>query len=72
MSHDFREQWTELPENDVYDNGFKTQWEEFLTAVATGSRYPHDLFSGAKGVQLAELGLRSAREGRRFAVEDLS
>ena len=30
-------QWTELPDNDVYDNGFKTQWEEFLTAVVAGA-----------------------------------
>jgi len=72
VSHDFRAQWTELPENDVYDNGFKTQWEEFLTAVVTGAPYPHNLFAGARGVQLAELGLRSAREGRRLAVEELS
>ncbi len=72
VSHDFRAQWTELPDNDVYDNGFKTQWEEFLTAVVTGAPYPHNLFAGARGVQLAELGLRSAREGRRLAVEELS
>ncbi len=72
LTHDFRSQWTELPDNDVYDNGFKTQWEEFLAAVVTGAEYPHNLFSGAKGVQLAELGLRSAREGRRLAVEELS
>ncbi|GIH03159.1 oxidoreductase [Rhizocola hellebori] len=72
VSHDFRSQWTELPDNDVYDNGFKTQWEEFLTCVVTGAEYPHNLFAGARGVQLAELGLRSAREGRRLAVEDLA
>lgn len=72
VSHDFRSQWTEVPDNDVYDNGFKAQWEEYLTAVVTGASYPHDLLAGARGVQLAELGLRSAREGVRLAVEDLA
>ena len=71
VSHDFRSQWTELPENDAYDNGFKVQWEEFLTAVATGAPYKHDLYAGARGVQLAELGLQSAREGRKLAVPAL-
>jgi predicted dehydrogenase len=71
LTHDFRAQWTEVPENEVYDNGFKTQWEEFLASVVDGSPYPHDLFAGAKGVQLAELGQRSAREGRRIEVPAL-
>lgn len=71
VTHDFREQWTELPDNDVYDNGFKVQWEEFLAAVVTGAPYAHDLHAGARGVQLAELGLQSAREGRRLEVPEL-
>jgi predicted dehydrogenase len=71
LTHDFRAQWTEVPENDVYDNGFKTQWEEFLASIVDGTRYPHDLFAGAKGVQLAELGQQSAREGRRIEVPSL-
>jgi predicted dehydrogenase len=71
VGHDFRAQWTELPENDVYDNGFKVQWQEFLTAVHAGTPYVHDLYAGARGVQLAELGLRSAREGRKIEVPAL-
>ncbi|WP_034591141.1 Gfo/Idh/MocA family protein [Hamadaea tsunoensis] len=70
-SHDFRALWTDVPENDVYDNGFKVQWAEFLTAVATGAPYAHDLWAGARGVQLAELGAQSAREGRRLEVPAL-
>jgi predicted dehydrogenase len=71
VSDDFRAQWTEMPENDVYDNGFKVQWEEFLTAVATGQPSVHDLYAGARGVQLAELGIQSAREGRKIGVPAL-
>ena len=71
VSHDFRDQWSEVPENDVYDNGFKRQWEEFLAHVVADAPYGHDLYAGARGVQLAELGLQSAREGRKIVVGDL-
>ena len=70
-TEDFRSQWHQVPDNEVFDNGFKVQWELFLRHVATGSDYRWDLLEGAKGVQLAELGLRSAREGRRLDVPTL-
>ncbi|MFE4519472.1 Gfo/Idh/MocA family protein [Kitasatospora sp. NPDC056783] len=68
----FRAQWQRMPDNEEFDNGFKAQWELFLRHVTTGSPYHWDLLEGAKGVQLAELGLRSAREGRRMDVPELS
>lgn len=67
----FRSQWQRVPDNGEFDNGFKTQWELFLRHVATGSPYRWDLLAGARGVQLAELGMRSASEGRRLDVPDL-
>lgn len=67
----FRSQWQQVPDNAEFDNGFKAQWELFLRHVATGSPYQWDLLEGAKGVQLAELGLRSVREGRRLDVPAL-
>ncbi|WP_042426162.1 Gfo/Idh/MocA family protein [Streptacidiphilus anmyonensis] len=67
----FRSQWQQVPDNEEFDNGFKVQWELFLTHVVTGAPYRWDLLEGAKGVQLAELGLRSAAEGRRLDVPDL-
>jgi predicted dehydrogenase len=70
-TEDFRSQWHQVPDNEVFDNGFKVQWELFLRHVVTGSDYRWDLLEGAKGVQLAELGLRSAREGRRLDVPTL-
>ncbi|MEV4545503.1 Gfo/Idh/MocA family protein [Micromonospora echinaurantiaca] len=69
---DFRSQWQEVPDNEVYDNGFKTQWEMFLRHVAEDAPYSWDLWSGARGVQLAELGLLSAREGRRVEIPELT
>lgn len=55
----FLEGWAKVPEQEVYDNAFKTQWELFLRHVAVNDPFPWDLREGAKGVQLAEKGLES-------------
>jgi predicted dehydrogenase len=70
-TEDFRAQWQAVPDNDEFDNGFKAQWELFLSHVVEGTPYTWDLWAGARGVQLAELGLRSAREGRRLEIPEL-
>jgi predicted dehydrogenase len=61
-------QWTDVPDNAEFDNGFKVQWERFLRAVAEGTPLPWDLAEGARGVQLAVLALQSSAEGRRVDV----
>ncbi|MGW5679118.1 Gfo/Idh/MocA family protein [Streptomyces sp. NPDC003860] len=68
----FRDQWQEIPDNQEYQNGFKAQWELFLRHVARGTPYHWDLLAGARGVQLAELGLLSSAEGRRVEVPELA
>ena len=60
---DFRSDWQIVPDNDVFDNGFKAQWEQFLRHVVLDTPYKFTLFEGAKGVQLAELGIESWRGG---------
>jgi predicted dehydrogenase len=70
-TEDFRSQWQQVPDNEEFDNGFKAQWELFLSHVVEGTPYTWDLWAGARGVQLAELGLRSAREGRRLDIPEL-
>jgi predicted dehydrogenase len=70
-SEEFRGQWLEVPDNEEFDNAFKAQWELFLRHVVADGPFPWDLLEGAKGVQLAELGLRSAAEGRRLDVPAL-
>lgn len=55
----FFDGWSEVPDQEVYDNAFKVQWELFLKHVVTDSSFPWDLKAGAKGVQLAEKGLES-------------
>jgi predicted dehydrogenase len=69
---DFWQTWQEVPDNAVFDNGFKIQWERFLRHVAEGAPFPWDLLAGARGVQLAELGLQSWRERRWVEVPELS
>jgi predicted dehydrogenase len=69
---DFRAQWQEVPDNREFDNGFKEQWELFLRHVVLDEPWHWDLLAGARGVQLAELGLKSAAEGRRVAVPELT
>ncbi len=69
---DYRAQWTDVPDNQPFDNGFKAQWELFLTCVATGQPFQWDLAEGAKGVQLAGLATQSSVEGRRVTVPALA
>jgi predicted dehydrogenase len=69
---DFFDAWDEVPDNDVYPNGFRAQWELFLRYLAGESEsFPWDLRAGAKGVQLAEAGLRSWRERRWIDLPEL-
>lgn len=68
----FRDQWQEVPDNGEFDNGFKAQWELFLRHVYLDEPYTWDLLAGARGVQLAELGLKSSAQGRRLDVPELS
>jgi predicted dehydrogenase len=67
----FFAQWTEVPDNIVYDNGFKIQWEQFIRHLVDGAPWKHDLMEGARGVQLAELGLKSWAERRWIDVPEL-
>ena len=68
---DFFETWQEMPETRQFDNGFKAQWEMFLRHVAEDAPWPYGLEAGAKGVQLAMLGLQSWKERRWVDVPAL-
>ncbi|MTE24293.1 Gfo/Idh/MocA family protein [Microbacterium sp. ZXX196] len=69
---DYDATWQKLPTNDVFLNGFRQQWQEFLTSYVLGTDYPFDLLAGARGVQLAEAGLESSRTGAKVALPALS
>ena len=68
---DFYAGWEEVPSNVHYDNAFKVQWELFLRHVVKDEPFRWGLLEGAKGVQLAELGLKSWREGVWVDVPEL-
>jgi predicted dehydrogenase len=67
----FFDDWEEVPDNWPAENGFKAQWEMFLKHVAEDAPWTYGLDAGAKGVQLAELGLKSWAERRWHDVPKL-
>ena len=67
----FFDDWVEVPDNQEFDNGFKAQWEEFLRHVVDDAPWNYTLMAGARGVQLAELGMESWRQRRWLDVPDL-
>jgi len=68
---DFFDGWKEVPDFGPYDNAFKIQWELFLRHVALDEPWRLTLREGAKGVQLAELGLESWKQRKWLDVEGL-
>ncbi|WP_299808193.1 Gfo/Idh/MocA family oxidoreductase [uncultured Roseibium sp.] len=67
----FYDDWAEVPNNRIYDNGFKVQWEDFIRHLFEDTPWSYDLLSGAKGVQLAELGQKSWAERRWIDIPEL-
>ena len=68
---DFFESWEEVPDDPAWGNAFKAQWELFLRHVAGEGKFRWNLLEGAKGVQLAELGLKSWKQRRWLKVPAL-
>jgi len=69
-AHDYPGGWHEVPETEVFENGFKVQWEEFIRHVVEDTPFPYDFLAGARGVLLAEKGLESARAARRIEIPE--
>ncbi|NHC46522.1 Gfo/Idh/MocA family oxidoreductase [Motilibacter sp. K478] len=67
-TEDFRSQWQQVPDNEVFGNGFRAQWEQFLSDVDAGRPHPYDFRAGVRGLQLVEAGLRSSAEGVRVPM----
>jgi len=56
----FNDGWNRVPDYQPFDNAFKIQWELFLRHIVKDEPFRWGLLEGAKGVQLAELGLVSS------------
>ena len=67
---DFFDDWSKVPNQELYDNAFKVQWELFLKHVVLDTPF-RTLLEGAEGVQLAELGLQSWEERKWLDVPGL-
>lgn len=68
---DYRAGWTLMPSNQNYDNAFKAEWELFLRHLVLDEPFRWDLREGAKGVQLAELGMESWKKRAWVDVPEL-
>ncbi len=68
---DYYADWALMPNNRIYENAFKVQWELFLRHLVKEQPFRWGLAEGAKGVQLAELGMQSWQERRWVDVPEL-
>jgi len=71
QTHNFFDDWAEVPDTQHYDNAFKVQWELFLRHVWGEGDYRWGLLEGAKGLQLVDLALQSWKERRWVDVPSL-
>jgi predicted dehydrogenase len=67
----FKEGWTKVSEHKEFENAFRAQWELFLKHVVLDTPFPWNLMEGAKGIQLAELGIESWEKKTWINIPDL-
>ena len=67
----FYDSWTKVEPQPHYENAFKVQWEMFLKHIVLDTPYVNDLLEGAKGIQLAELGIESWERKAWVSVDDI-
>jgi len=67
----FYNDWEESLRQERYENAFKAEWELFLKHVVCDEPFRWTFLEGAKGIQLAELSLKSWNERRWVDVPEL-
>ncbi|WP_339630887.1 Gfo/Idh/MocA family oxidoreductase [uncultured Sneathiella sp.] len=67
----FFDDWQLIPEREPFNNAFKAQWELFLRHVVLDTPFRWTLMEACKGVQFAELALKSWDEKRFIDVPEL-
>ena len=68
---DFKEGWTKVSEHEEFENEFRVQWELYLKHILIDTPFPWNLMEGAKGIQLAELGIESWEKKTWINIPDL-
>jgi len=71
LTHNFSHDWIAVPDLEPVENGFKKQWVDFIKHVVEDSPFPWDFHSGAKGVQFAEMAIRSWKERKVIDLPQL-
>tara|TARA_B100001057_G_scaffold431688_1_gene459363 strand:- start:2553 stop:3701 length:1149 start_codon:yes stop_codon:yes gene_type:complete len=67
----FKEGWTKVSEHKEFENAFRAQWELYLKHILIDTPFPWNLMEGAKGIQLAELGIESWEKKTWINIPDL-
>jgi len=68
--HDFYDDWSEVPNNQVFENAFKRQWADFIRHVVADAPFRYDFREGVKGIQLTEASHRSWDERRTVDIDE--
>ena len=68
---DFKKGWTKVSEHEESENAFRVQWELYLKHILIDTPFPWNLMEGAKGIQLAELGIESWEKKTWINIPDL-
>ncbi|MCX6142708.1 MAG: Gfo/Idh/MocA family oxidoreductase [Ignavibacteriales bacterium] len=66
------EGWQEVQPNQKFENAFRIEWEFFLKHVIDNEPFPWTFVEGAKGIQLADLALKSWAERKWVDLSDLN
>ena len=71
---DFYSTWQPVPDNAVYDNGFKAQWEMFIRHVAEDAPYSYRCWKAPRACSSPSARCRAGRSGagstfRRWTCE---
>jgi len=67
----YMDDWMPVPDNQIYDNAFKVEWELFLRHVVKDEPFGWSLLEGAKGIQLAEKGYESWQKRAWMTIPEL-
>ena len=63
--------WQEVQPGQKFENAFRIEWEFFLKHVIENEPFPWTFVEGAKGIQLADLALKSWAERKWVDLSDL-
>jgi predicted dehydrogenase len=67
----YYEGWEEVEPGTKFENAFRIEWELFLKYIVANEPFSWDFVEGAKGIQLADLALKSWADRKWIDLSDL-